>query len=351
MSNNQNDISLKDLILGVKKYIYVIKKGWLFLLLSCIISLAYFVNKTFTTKPYYLGQITYITGEGGGGGMGALGGLLGNFGIRNSGKTNPNEVITVSKSKELLSRIMFRKSSCNDDYLANSIIDVYDLDKKWEEMNPDMANFRFKSSDYLNFKGVERSAFLSVLSKILGPTKDLDKALLLSNYSDETGLYNLNSKSESECLTIDLVNYAYHELKNIFELELQEERKKTLELLGEKRDSIYAVINAKTQEIGRFQEQNRGLVSAVAKLQAEKIQLEIRSLGVAYAEANKSYEITDISNKTSKPTFSILERPYAPLFPFAQKLILNIVIALLVGAFIGVVLIIISFIYREALNS
>ena len=68
MSNNQNDISLKDLILGIKKYIYVIKKGWLFLLLSCIISLAYFVNKTFTTKPYYLGQITYITGEGGGGG-------------------------------------------------------------------------------------------------------------------------------------------------------------------------------------------------------------------------------------------------------------------------------------------
>ena len=38
MSNNQNDISLKDLILGVKKYIYVIKKGWLFLLLSLLLS-------------------------------------------------------------------------------------------------------------------------------------------------------------------------------------------------------------------------------------------------------------------------------------------------------------------------
>lgn len=345
-SMNDDEITLKEIIQKLKIFYHEVLKNWYLVLLFCLPITTYFIYKHFQTKDIYNAETKFLV-EGSSGGSG-ISGLLGQFGIRSSGKFNPYKVIEVAKSKVLIKKVLFKK--LNNDYLINQIIQQYNLDEQWAKNKPEWKGFRFKNSEFDSFTEKESQAFVGVINVILGGKK-IKNPLLSFGYDEDTGIFSYNVSTQKEDLTMALINNAYSELKYFFEEEIVSGQLGTTVILKQKADSIQSLINRKSIQIASHQDQTLGLVYSTPGAKKSILEKEIQALTIAYAEVLKSYEMADINLKDTRPMFLKLDESLDPLEPVQSSLIINIIKGFLIGFIIAIIFIISRFIIRNALNN
>ncbi len=349
-TNFEEEITLKDLILSIKKYWNLLWRNCWIIGVFCLPFLAFFIYKSITFTPVYNAEIRYIV-EGDGGGGSGLGGLLGQFGIsRGGGKTNPKQIIEVAKSKRLAKEVLFENEDGKNSFLANDIINVYQLTEKWKEGYPEIENFQFEKTRLENFSKKERFAFNGVYKKLVGSAKSKVKGLVNVSYIEDKGVYTINTATESEKLSIDIAGRMYDQVKYFFEERMLEDKIKSRDLLKEKSDSIKYLINLKAQRLAEFEDQNRGLVLNSKKTLKQTLAVEIQGLTSAYSESIKNFEISDYSLKQSKPLFLQIDKTLSPIRPEKESLVKNILMALILGGFLGTIFVIGRHMIQEALN-
>lgn len=340
----EEEITLKELIIKIKSYVQEILKNYLLVILIILPFLAYFIFKHYTTNPKYKAETKFLVeGSSGGGG---LGGLLGQFGIRNTGKFNPFKVIEVAKSKTLLKKVLFTKN--DGDYIINKLIETYKLDEKWAKKKPEWKGFRFKSDDMSKFSLMENQAFLNVYTKVVGGKKAKDP-LLTFNYDEDSGVYNYNINTEDESTTLAMISNAYENLKYFFEEEIISNQLSTTVILRQKADSIQSLITRKSYQVASQQDQTLGLVVSTPGVKRATLEKEIQALTLAYAEVLKSYEMADINLKDTRPMFLKLDETYAPIEAIESSLLISIIKGLLLGGLLATIFIIGRSIYRQAM--
>jgi phosphoribosylformylglycinamidine (FGAM) synthase PurS component len=349
MENIENDeITLKELILKIKEYWTELWNNKRTIILFCIPFVAFFLYKAYTTPTEYKANLNFIVeGQGGGGGISSL---LGQFGFRSggSGKTNPFQIIEITKSKMTLKEIIFTKE--NEEYLANTIIEDYDLEKAWKKNIPEMEGFQFNHDSLKLFNENELIALTGVIGKILGPEKNPELALLQVSFNEDTGIFSLNAKTLSEDVSFALVENTYDVLKNFYEKKALENQIQTRNLLKKKVDSLDATIKLKFYQVARFEDQNRNLISLERSAQKNVLMGEIQALSTALGEAMKSFEIADYSLKDSQPLFMLVDKSFKPASPVRQSKLVNIIKGLLFGGFLAGGFIIGRKIYRDAME-
>jgi len=344
----KDEVSLKELILKAKEYWIEVLKNWWLIILFSIPLIAFFVWKTYTTPRKYHAEIRFIVEGEGGGGLSGLGGLLGSFGLRKPGSTNPFKIIEVAKSKRLISEVLFQKDD-RDSFLINKIIRKYKLDDLWKKRYPEMEGFQFKSSDWKDKDIYERVAFLSTYSRVVGPLKN-ETPLCSIGINDEEGIFDINVITEDEDISLALASNLFASVKYFFEEKVLEDQKSTRDLLKEKSDSLKGLVNYKVKSLARFEDQNRGLVKYESKIQKERIALEIQGLSTAYTESIKNYEIADYTYRDTKPFFLIIDNPVQPLPIIREKLISNVIMGAFLGGFLGVVFVFFKKVYRDTMK-
>ena len=114
----EEEINLKEIIIKFKFYSHEIIRNYLLVLVVTLPLLVYFVYKHYKTLPKYEAETRFLVE--GSSGSGGLGSLLGQFGIRSSGKFNPFKVLEVAKSKTLIKKVLFSKTE--GDYIINELI-------------------------------------------------------------------------------------------------------------------------------------------------------------------------------------------------------------------------------------
>ena len=347
----EDEITLKELILKIQEFWYELWRNWLLIGLITLPFLGYFLYKTFTHVPEYEAEVRFVVeGQGGSGGLAGFGSILGSRGIRRQGNTNPYKILEVAKSKRIIGEVLFTKSISNDDYIANNIIDLYELAEKWSENNPEMEGLRFNQTDLEGFSENERKAFLSLFGKTVGSKENRENALLKIGLDDDTGIFSINGASEDETLTLDIVNNLFEKVKYFFEEQVLEDQIKSRDILKFKADSINTLIESKLITRARFEDSSRGLISRETEITSDKLFAEIQGLTSAWAEIQKSLEIADYELQNTKPLFLVIDQPYSPIKPTQESLIMNIMLGIFLGGFIGTGFIISRKIYRDAMR-
>lgn len=340
----EEEFTLKELITKIKYFIQEILKNYLLVLFVSLTVLVYFLYKHYTTFPKYEAETRFLVE--GSSGNGGLGSILGQFGLRSSGKFNPYKVIEVAKSKSLLKKVLFTK--INNDYIINELIKDYKLDEKWAKSKPEWKGFRFKTGDFSKFTLMENQAFLNIYTMIVGG-KDSKEVLLSFHFDEDTGVYNYNVSTNKEALTLAIINNAYDELKHFFEEEIISNQLNTTVLLKEKADSIQRLIVNKEYQVANQQDRTMGLVVSTPGVKKSTLQREIQALTLAYAEVLKSFEMADINLKDTRPMFLKLDETYAPIEAVESSLLISIIKGLLIGGVLASVYIIGRSIYRQAM--
>lgn len=341
-----DEITLKELILKIQEYAKEVMKNWWVVGLFCLVTTSYFMYKHFTHVPEYKAELRFVV-EGQGGVGGGLGGLLGSFGIKKGGSVNPYKILEVGKSSKIFEEVIFSEYN-QDSTIADKILAEYDLVEKWAENNPEYEGFKFSTA--LSFSKLERK-IIKKLSKInWGDSKSKIEPLTSFNLDEEKGIYTIESKTTDENLSLVMAKDFYDRIKLFFEEEVFKNQKQSADILSAKADSINNVRKSKIYQLARFDDSNRGSINSESSSKKAVLSQEIQALGLAYSELIKNYEMTDVNLKDLQPLFMKIEVPYAPISPTQSSLLRNLLYGILLGGFLSVLFLISRKVYRDIIN-
>ncbi|MEE9437597.1 MAG: hypothetical protein V3V14_01275 [Saprospiraceae bacterium] len=341
---DDDNISLKELILATKAYLLEVLRNWWVVGLFVLPFLAFYVNKSLNSPVEYPARVRFLVE---GSTKSGIGGLLGSLGIGAAGanKMNPHKIIEVAKSRRIMDQVLFDTSATNNQMIANNIIDKYKLFDAWAEEKIEYENFHFTSGNVANFNPTEMKAYVALMGFVI----TCKSPLLNINLNQDNGIFRVMCSAQDEDLTIDLTTKTFDRVKEFFEDKLNENDKKTREIFFNKRDSLKALIELKTTQMAYNQDRNLGSVTSIGIINRTKLSNEISALVAAYSEVAKTFEIADYNALNRKPMFLLIDRPYAPITPIAQSLVVNLFIAIFLGSFVGVGFVVLRKIYREAM--
>jgi G-rich domain on putative tyrosine kinase len=365
-----DEITLKELLLKLSDYGREIRKKWFILFLFCIPTTGYLVYKAFVNRPEYLAKLTFMVNSDdskSAGGVAAS--ILGQFGLGGGdSKDNLDKILALSKTNIILEKALFKQGTVDGvtDNYANHFIRIFNLHKAWEKDTSGLKNFLFSTSDltqknrkesltgYLyndenvnKYTRTESKVVKKLLDKLIGNEGEV--GIFNSSYDKKSGIMNLTLNTYSEDLSIKLLEDIFLQLSKFYVDKSIEKQRKSYELISSKVDSIEDALNGVEYRQADFEDHNRMVLFEKAKLPKLRLSRDRTVLNLMYSEAIKNQEISDFSLKNKIPYIQSIDTPFPPIKPVKQSKLKAIITGLALGVFLGIVFIIIRKIMREAL--
>lgn len=352
-STETDEITLKELILKLQEFYRELIKNWKLVIFITIPFIAFFLYRAFTTPPSYAADLTFMVNEDEGGGAGGAMAILSQFGLGGgggSGKHNLQKIMELSKTRKLIQLSLFDKTVINGktDYLANHIIDIYNLHEDWEESESGLKDFKYTQDSFPGFNLVENSV-LKVIQRVVNGSKK-EKGIYTTSINEETGIMTLSANSLSQQLSLDWLDLTYAHLSQYYIDKTIEKQKATFELVKEKVDSIKIALNNTELRLARFKDANRGLYTNTASLEESRLIRDLQVLTIIYGESVKNLEIADFTLKNKTPFIQLIDAPISPLYPSTESKIKAMILGGLLGVFIAFGFLIGRKIIRDALS-
>jgi hypothetical protein len=306
---NNDEISLKDLILKIKEIWKYLLSKWITIIivgvLSASLGLVYSICKT----PEYVAKLSFSVIEKGssGGGLSALAGQFGfNVGSSGAGVFSGNNMIELLQSRNLIERTLL--SELNIDGKRRRLIDYYrelNPPEDWEEpketisfpLGLDRANFSRQQDSLLYVLG---SAITSKKLSITKQKKDIDIIQIAFTNSDE-----LFAKLFTETL-IYIVSEFYIQTKT-------KNTKINLEMMEMRADSMRREYEKALEDQAKYSDQNMNPSKQIVRVEQQKIQTTIQLTGTTYAELTKNVEILKLDLVQQTPLVQVIDAPIMPL--------------------------------------
>jgi hypothetical protein len=341
--NNSNEITIKELILSIKEYFREILSKWWLIAIITALFVSFFLYKHFTHTVTFPYEIKFmVEGESS---QPALGGLLGQFGIGQK-SANPAKIQEVGKSNTNFKKIAFSKM--DNDFIANKIIEIYNLDEMWGNENEEFRNFRFSNSELKS--DIEQLAFKRLSLLTWKGNGNNGMPLLTMNYDFDNAIYLISSNAENDDLSYNLANSLYSNVEYFFETEILKNKTKTLAILNKKSDSLRIVLQTKNIELARFDDRSVGVVNNVYKSKRNILQQEFLAVSNLFSEIMKNIELAEFNLNNSKALFLIVDKTLKPIFGTKSKIVEKILIGIVAGLFLSVLFIVVSKFIKSAMN-
>jgi len=348
----EDEITLKELILKVKEFFQEVLKNWWLVVLITIPFVLYFFYQTYKTPITYTSELTFMMNEDDGGGFGALGGLAASFGFGGGGggEFNLEKMLSLLKSRNIIQQGLFEKTEIDGkvDFFANHLIREYDYHKKWEE-SENLKGFIFKNDKVEEFSRIEYQALKNVYAKVIGSAKT--PGILSSNINEDTGIMTLNIESVNEHLSIKLLHSLFEKLSTFYVDKTIEKQQQTYEITKTKADSLLGVMNYTQNRLLKLKDSNRNTTLNQYRSEELKLERDYQISLIAYGEAIKNKEIADFSLKSKTPFIQSIDLPIPPLKPNKTLItyIKQIIIGGILGVFLAIAFIVGRKIYRDTM--
>jgi hypothetical protein len=333
-----DEISLRDLIMKLKYFVLEVFRFWHIPAFCIAIALAYQVYEYTTFTPVYPAKITFSVDEDEGGNSQGLTGILGQFGLGSvrPSRYNLDKILALSKSRRVIEHTLFTRLTLNEkeDFLANHMIREYEQQLRTDKEERS-SEFYFTHDSLEAFSLTENEMLISLYNFIIGPPEDPKKALITSDYNEDTNIMSLEASTKNEDLSIGLAERMFVSLSDYYVNKAIEKQLKTYTVVNTKKDSVLNVLKSTEYQLAKFKDSNRGLVMRTDQLAELRFQREITALSAMYAEVLKNTEVADFSLKNKMPFIQVIDAPISPIRPTAVSLLRKLLIGVLVGGAIG----------------
>lgn len=363
----QDEITLKEVILKVTGFAKIVLQSWKWLVLCGSIVGVILAIKAIMTPDHYNEKLTFMMDDSGGDssipGLELLGDLFGGAG--GSGD-NLDKILKLFESKKIVNNTLFDSVVVNgkSDFLANHFLEKYTIkylveqyrrygfyySPKWPKTLIDNNEFRFTHNNLEDFTDEENLMLRVVYERINGTSDGLLDKRLYSDMDPNSGIMTLNMSSEHPELTLGILNNIYEELSDFFVEKATEKQTKTYNIMKAKRDSVITQLKAMEFQLANFKDSNRNLVTVKGYLKQLRLEREVAILNVMYAEVIKQLEATDFALKNKTPVVQIIDLPRTPIQPTIESWKRAFIFGFIVGAILCSVVLVIRAILREILD-
>jgi hypothetical protein len=351
-THQEDEITLKDLIVKIKEYGVEVRKNWKTLVLFVIPITAFMLYKAITTPITYISTLTFMVNENEGGmGMGAAAGILGMLGAGGE-KNNLDKILELSKSQRILNEALLTKVDINgkNDFYINHIINIYDLPHTDWVKDPEMSKgVSIRSTNIDSFSRVELSALKSVYNRIVGSPTSSIQPLYATSASKQTSIMKMSFNSLSEELSVRFLKTLYDRLNIFYVSKSIEKQKYTYEVVVEKADSIKKLLYGREYAKASYADTHRGIVMETQQVPTQRLTRDVNMLSIMYAEAIKNAEVADFSLKNKVPFVQAIDIPMFPLKPEKTGKTKATAIGIALGLILGILFIVLRRVIREAM--
>ncbi|OAQ38989.1 lipopolysaccharide biosynthesis protein [Pedobacter psychrophilus] len=310
----QNDeISLKELILKLQEWWKYILSKWIIILMAGIIGGALGFVYAWSKKPVYTAQTTFVLEEGeSGGGLGQYAGIASMMGVDlgggGGGIFKGDNILELYKSRRMIQETLLAVDTFNgkQQSLIERYIEFNKMRDGWNE-KPNLKDIHFDNLN--NFNRTQDSVIGKLVetlnSGILEVTKPDKKLSIISvsvRYGDELFAKSLANNIVSK------VNTFYINTKT-------KKSSENLAILQNQSDSVRRVLNSSIGGVAAAVDANPNLNPAFQTLRvaSQRKQVDVQASGAIYQEIVKNLEMAKISLRNEKPLIQIIDEPVFPL--------------------------------------
>jgi Chain length determinant protein len=247
MDQLSDEISLKELILKLKKWYQYILSKWVLLMLICFLGSTVGYLYAFFKKPIYTASITYTLDDdksGSGGGLSGALGLASSFGFDLGGSAGgafgPSNLMELMHSRYLVEKTLLSTIEVSGKKLtlADYYIEINGLRKQWQN-KPDLMDVSFP----VNY---ERKSFTRIQDSVLGSiytTIDKDQ-LSITQKDKKVSIGTIEVKSTSEMFAMLFCNQLVKEVTGFYIETKSLKARNNVNIIQKQVDSVREQLNA-----------------------------------------------------------------------------------------------------------
>lgn len=344
-------LTAKDIISDILFYLRDLgRKKWILVAVAVLFAVGYSIQ--IKRKPAeYQATKTFMVSEDEGGNNG-LSAVLGQFGLSGTGggNYNYNKIMQIGLSNLILDQVLFEKADYNgkNDYIANHIIDEYDMHSDWSK-DTSLRDFRFTPSNLEH--PVAKRVRKSLEGKVRGDRSKANSPRLVDIFlNQESTIMSMNAFTTDPKLSIIISEVWYDKLSDFYIRKSIERQQKTFDQLEQKADSLYQLMSQSEQRLARSSDVSWGMVSQVDLLPQSRALRDIQMYGEMYSQVIKNKETAEFMLNSQTPFFQTIDSPSLPLYNNNKFRILNMILAMFIGLIVAVVILVLIAYYKKEIR-
>jgi uncharacterized protein involved in exopolysaccharide biosynthesis len=316
----QDEISLKELILKIKDWYHFLLTKWLVIVAAGTIGGAIGIGYAFFTKPDYTATLSFALEDEKQGGVGGLSGALGlasslgiDLGTSAGGAFSGANLIELMKSRKIVEKALFNPIALNGKSLslAQHYINFNELNKDWDE-KPLLKDIEFVPD-------ADRSKFTlqqdSILGKIYENIAGANGLLSVMQKDKKISIINIEVKSTNELFSKAFTESIAQEVSSYY-IEIKSKKaRQNMEILQHQTDSIRTELNGAITGVAAAADNTFGLNPAmmVRKTPGTRRQVDVQANTAILTQLVTNLEMAKVSLRKETPLIQVIDRPILPL--------------------------------------
>jgi hypothetical protein len=318
MNTDNDEISLKELIIKIKEWVIFLKTKWKTIFLAGIIGALIGLTISLFEKLTYKAVLTFAMEEDkGGGGISGAAGLASTLGIDiggggSGGAFATNNLAELMKSRLLVEKVLLEPIEINGKTisLAEYYIQINNLRKSWE-IKPEFKNIQFLvNADRSNFTRQQDSILQQIYKNLI----DKEKLSIMQKDKKVTFL-SIEVTSENEIFSkIFCENLA----KGTSEFYIETKSKKAkinVDVLQKQVDSVKnalsGAITGIAYETDNFYNMNPAF--NIKGAPGKRMQVDVQANTAILTNLVVQLELAKITLRKETPLIQLIDRPILPL--------------------------------------
>jgi len=317
VSNNSEEISLKELILKIRDWWRYILSKWPTTLIAIVIGGGIGLTYAFLKKPVYKAELSFALQDekSGTGGLGSALGLASQFGIDlggdAGGEFSGDNLLELMKSRSMVEKALLTPVTIGGkkETLAEFYINFNKLRESWKG-KPGLENIHF-------LPDTDRSKFTLMQDSILGV---FHKSLVKSNLTVDKLDKKLSIISLSVSSTNELFSKYFTEVlaKVVSDFYVQTKTKKSAKnvtILQRQTDSVRQALNSAISGVAMSADVNPNPNPSLQTLHvpSQRRQVDVQANTAILNELVKNLEVAKMSLLQETPLIQVIDRPILPL--------------------------------------
>lgn len=346
---NEDEVSLKDLILNLQAWVKYLWSKWLIILLVGLSGGGIGLWKSINTKPTYIAKLNFVLEDGKGGGMGGLGGLAAiagvNLGGSNGGLFQGDNILELYKSRHMLTETFLTPvDQQGEELLVDRYIAMNELREAWNGTELETINF-----------DIPRAQFTLQHDSLMGLfVKNIRENILNVGKPDKMlSLIEVEVKAPDEVFAKVFTETLVSKVSAFYVEGRTQKSQENLTILQHQVDSVRRELNRAIGGVAASTDANPNANPArqVLRVGSAQRQVDVQANQAILTELVKNLEVAKVSLRKDAPLIQILDSPILPL----EQERLGKAKAIVVGGFIAGFLIVALLLgrkyYRDIMNS
>jgi len=345
---NDDEISIKDVIIKLKSVIQYLKKKWPVILTAAVLSGLIGIGYAHLKKTVYSANCTFVLDDGSkGGGLSQYAGLASLAGIDLSGGGSTglfqgDNIIELYKSRLMIEKALLSKADINgkSELLIDRYIDFNDLRKQWREKD--------KIGD-INFNG-DPDKFNRVQDSIINDFVELfnKKVLNVSRPDKKLSIINVEVSTTDELFAKSFNGNLVQVVNNFYISTKTKKASQDVQVLQKQADSIRVILNSSISGVASAIDAapNANPLLLSLKVPSQRKQVDVQASTAIYSEVVKNLEVSKMILRQETPLIQVID---APVLPLTKEKTTKTKAGLL-GAIIGAIVITIILVVKKLLK-